>query len=60
MNEMARQTKTVDVLDPNFFTTFVEFVTEFISLIVENVVGAAGIMNKPEKTLLIYLDDFYF
>ena len=43
MNQMARQTKTVDVLDPSFFTTLVDFVTEFISLIVENVVGAAGI-----------------
>ena len=43
MNEMARQTKTaVDVFNPNFFTTLVDFVTEFIALIVENVMGATG------------------
>merc|ERR1719350_767872 len=43
MNEMARQTKTaVDVFNPNFFNTLVDFVTEFIALIVENVMGATG------------------
>ena len=60
MNEMARQTKTaVDVFNPNFFTTLVDFVTEFIALIVENVMGATGRYvkmyqrnNRPTHILL--------
>ena len=57
MNEMARQTKTaVDVFNPNFFNTLVDFVSEFIALIVENVMGATG-MSKHTREII---DRLYF
>ena len=40
---MARQTKTAEFFNPNVLTSLVDFVSEFIALIVENIVGATGI-----------------
>ena len=39
---MARQTKTAEFFNPNVLTSLADFFTEFIALIVENILGATG------------------
>ena len=51
---MARQTKTAEFFNPNVLTSLADFVTEFIALIVENILGATG---RFIKEMLI---DIYF
>ena len=53
---MARQTKTAEFFNPNVLTSLADFVTEFIALIVENILGATGryiFISKFAKERLI-------